>query len=180
VGDVLTITPGTWTGPAVDTDTVQMMRCTNVCTPHGDANATSYTVASGDLGSILRVRETASNAGGDTVVWSARYVGPVINASAAASVLKSTGTTVLRNSKGVTLALATRPRGATAASVKTRPAVVVRRAHGVGGKLSAWACPAKLGAGAPKCSAKVRLRRSATLRIPASVKGSLRVVVIRR
>jgi hypothetical protein len=64
--------------------------------------------------------------------------------------------------------------------VTTKPAVVVRRAHGVGGKLSAWACPAKLGAGAPKCSARVRLRGSATLRLPASVKGALRVVVVKR
>jgi hypothetical protein len=164
----------------VDTDTVQLMRCTNVCTARGDANVTSYTVASGDLGAILRVRETASNAGGDTVVWSARYVGPVLNAQAAASVLKSTGTTVLRNAKGVTLALASHPRGAVAASVKTLPAVLVRRAARVSGKLSAWACPVKLGAGAPKCSAKVSLRRTATLRLPASVKGPLRVVVVKR
>jgi hypothetical protein len=179
VGDVLTITPGVWTGPAVDTDTVQMMRCTNVCTARGDANVSSYTVASGDLGAILRVRETASNAGGDTVVWSARYVGPVINASAAASVLRN-ATVKLRNSKGVTLAMASRPRGATAASAKTRPAATVRRAAGVRGKLSAWACQAALGNGAPKCSKKVSVRRSATLRLPASVKGALRIVVVKR
>jgi hypothetical protein len=179
VGDVLTITPGVWTGPAVDTDTVQLMRCTNVCAARGDANVTSYTVASGDLGAILRVRETASNAGGDTVVWSARYVGPVLNASAAASVLEN-ASVKLRNAKGVTLAVASRPRGATAASAKTRPAATVRRAAHVRGNLSAWACQAALGNAAPRCSKRVRLRKAATLRLPASVKGALRVVVIKR
>jgi hypothetical protein len=179
VGDVLSITPGVWTGPAVDTDTVQMMRCTNVCTARGDANVRSYTVVSGDLGAILRVRETASNAGGATVVWSARYVGPVLNAQAASSVLRH-GTVKLRNSKGVTLATAARPRAVTAAA--GRPLVRLRRAGHVKGKLTAWACPAALGSGPtpPKCSRKVSLRRRATLRLPASATGALRVVVVKR
>jgi hypothetical protein len=94
-------------------------------------------------------------------------------------VLKN-ATVKLRNSKGVTLALASRPKGATAASVKTRPAATVRRAAGVRGKLSAWACQAALGNAAPRCSKRVRLRKAATLRLPASVKGALRVVVIKR
>ena len=70
------ITPGVWTGPTLTTDTVELMRCTNVCVRTGSPNLSSYTVANGDLGAILRVKETAANAGGATVVWSARYVGP--------------------------------------------------------------------------------------------------------
>jgi hypothetical protein len=136
-------------------------------------------VASADLGAILRVRETASNAGGDTVVWSARYVGPVLNAQAATSVLRH-ATVALRNSKGVTLATASRPRGAQAASAKTRPAATVRRARHVSGKLSAWACQAALGTGAPRCSAKVTLKKTATLRLPATITGALRIVVVKR
>jgi hypothetical protein len=178
VGDVLGITPGVWTGPAVTTDAVQLMRCTNVCTARGAANVASYTVASGDLGAILRVRETAANAGGATVVWSARYVGPVINAQAATSVLRSRPV-ALRNAKGVTLAVASRPRGAVAAAA--RPAIQLRRGGHVAGKLTAWACPAALGTSPtpPPCSRKVTLRRTATLRLPASATGALRIVVVK-
>jgi hypothetical protein len=175
---VLGITPGVWTGPAVTTDAVQLMRCTNVCTARGAANVASYTVASGDLGAILRVRETAANAGGATVVWSARYVGPVINAQAATSVLRSRPV-ALRNAKGVTLAVASRPRGAVAAAA--RPAIQLRRGGHVAGKLTAWACPAALGTSPtpPPCSRKVTLRRTATLRLPASATGALRIVVVK-
>ena len=95
----MSATPGTWSGPAVVTDTTEMMRCTNVCVPRGTANGKTYTIADSDLGAILRVRETASNAGGETTVWSARYVGPVISAQAAAAVL-ATGETALRNAQG--------------------------------------------------------------------------------
>jgi hypothetical protein len=181
VGDVLSIAAGTWTGPALTSDTTQMMRCTNVCTARGPANRDTYTVASGDLGAILRVRETAANAGGDTVVWSARYVGPIINGQAAAAVLKA-GTTALKNSKGTTLALARVPAHAAAAAkrAKARLAVTLRRAHGVRGKLVAWACPAALGTGAPRCSAKVNVRRAATLRLPAGASHRVRVVVVKK
>jgi hypothetical protein len=124
------------------------------------------------------VRETASNAGGDTVVWSARYVGPVLNAQSAAAVLKA-GTTPLKNAKGATVAVAVMPRHAAAAAArKARRAVTVRRARGVPGKLVAWACPAALGTGAPRCSAKVSLGRAAKLRLPAT--GRLRVVVVKQ
>ena len=109
VGDTVTATPGTWSGPAVTADVTEMMRCTNVCVPRGTANARTYTIADSDLGAILRVRETASNVGGETVVWSARYVGPVISAQAAAAVLNA-GETALRNAQGSTLALATAVR----------------------------------------------------------------------
>jgi hypothetical protein len=138
------------------------MRCTNVCVPRG---GTAYTITAGDLGAILRVRETAANAGGESTVWSARYVGPVLTSAAAAAVL-GTGETALRNARGSTLALA---------KAGSRGKVKLRRPAKVKGKLVAWACPAAVGE-AP-CSARVSLRRSATLRLPAA--GKLRVVVIR-
>jgi hypothetical protein len=68
IGDSLSITNGVWTGPLVSTETTQMMRCTNICATTGPSNVSSYAIIAADLGAILRVRETASNAGGDTVV----------------------------------------------------------------------------------------------------------------
>jgi hypothetical protein len=184
VGDTVTMTPGTWSGPVVTSDTTELMRCTNVCVPRGAPNDRTYTIADGDLGAILRVRETASNAGGSTTVWSARYVGPVVSAQAGAAVLTS-GVTRLRNAQGRTLALAKLSR-ATAAAAKAkakakRPKVTLRRPAKVKGKLVAWACPATISAGAtpPPCSAKVTLRRSATLTLPPSTAGKVRVVVVR-
>jgi hypothetical protein len=184
VGDTVTMTPGTWSGPVVSADTTEMMRCTNVCVSRGAANDRTYTVADSDLGAILRVRETASNVGGETTVWSARYVGPVINAQAAAAVLTS-GETALRNAQGTTLALA-KLSGATvarasAAKPKAGAKVTLRRPAKVKGNLVAWACPAAIGAGEtpPPCSPRVSLRKSATLRLPASTAGKVRVVVIR-
>jgi hypothetical protein len=186
VGDTVSMTPGTWSGPPVTADLTEMMRCTNVCVPRGAANDRTYTVADSDLGAILRVRETASNAGGETTVWSARYVGPVVNAQAAAAVLTS-GETPLRNAQGTTLALATLSgtkagvAHASAAKPEAGAKVTLRRPAKVKGNLVAWACPAAISAGEtpPPCSARVSLRKSATLRLPASTAGKVRVVVIR-
>jgi hypothetical protein len=182
VGGAVTMTPGSWSGPVVTSDVTELMRCTNVCVPRG--NDRSYTIADSDLGAILRVRETASNAGGETTVWSARYVGPVVSAQAAAAVLTS-GVTALRNARGSTIALArlARPAGAarSASAKPKRMKIKLRRAAKVKGKLVAWACPASMGAGAtpPPCSAKVTLRKAAKLKLPASTAGKVRVVVVR-
>jgi hypothetical protein len=179
VGDTVTMTPGTWSGPVVNSRTTELMRCTNVCVPRGAAG-TAYTIADSDLGAILRVRETASNAGGSTTVWSARYVGPVVSAQAAAAVLTS-GTTRLRNAKGSTLALAKLSAARASAAKAKRAKVTLRRSPKVGGELVAWACPATISAGAtpPPCSAKVTLRKAATLSLPPSTTGKVRVVVVR-
>jgi hypothetical protein len=115
------------------------------------------------------------------VVWSSRYVGPVVNAQSAAAVLKA-GTTALRNAQGETLAVATLSKpGVAHASAAKAPKVSLRRPAKVKGKLLAWACPATITAGAtpPPCSKKVTLRRKATLKLPASTAGNVRVVVIR-
>ena len=82
VGDAITVTPGTWSGPIVTSDVVQMMRCTNACVAAGPANVASYDITNADLGAILRVQETASNSGGSTVLWTSNYVGPVTSAAA--------------------------------------------------------------------------------------------------
>ncbi len=192
VGDVLSITAGVWTGPAVTTDTVQLMRCTNVCQSDGAAGASAYTIAGSDVGAILRVRETAANVSGDTVVWSASYVGPVISTSAGVAVLAG-GQVAIRTDQGMTLAtaqLAPAPAAMTAdiriAGVTRRrapgrgPTVTLHRAHGVRGSLTAWVCPVTLNPdGSPRaCSARVALRARARLELPASMTGRLRVVVI--
>src|SRR4029079_9950541 len=119
-------------------------RCTNVCVTRGPANPSSYTVVDADIGSILRVRETATNAGGATVIWSARYVGPILGAQGASAVL-SNKEAPLKNAKGETLAFAklSGVASAAAAAAKARgPKVALRRPGKVKGKLTAWACPA--------------------------------------
>ena len=183
------IIAGVWSGPPVSTDIVQMMRCTNACVADGAANATSYTIASGDVGAILRVRETASNLGGSTIVWSARYVGPVMSAASGAAVLAS-GRVALRNPQGATLALArlvAGPAVAQASRVVFAPAAMgrvlhLRRAPSVRGRLVAWACSLAIGpSGPPACTAKVVLHQAvATVRLPLSMQGKVRIVVVRR
>ena len=171
-----------WTGPTLTSDTVELMRCTNVCTRVGSTNLSAYTVANADLGAILRVKETAANAGGSTVVWSARYVGPVVGTQGASAVLSSREAP-LRSASGETLALARLSGGASAAAAKPKsgPKVALRRPSGVKGKLTAWACPATVEAGAtpPPCSKKVKLVKKATLSLPATTDGKVRVVVVR-
>ncbi len=192
VGDTLTVTPGVWSGPTVDIDTVQIMSCTSSCAPVGAANASGYLIASTDLGAILRVRETASNSGGPTVVWSAQYVGPVTSAAAGTAVLKPRNSVAVRNTRGQVLATAqlqapaaARQAHLRAVAAAARPGirtVAVRRARAVTGRLSAWACPVAVpGSNAPlKCTAKVRLGAAATVTLPAGMTGRVRVVVVRR
>jgi hypothetical protein len=190
VGGVLSITPGVWTGPAVTSDATQVMRCTNICTAITSAGA--YTIATADIGAILRLRETAGNAGGSTVVWSAQYVGPVSSLGSASTVLAS-GQAVLRNYKGTELAVAQVSSAASMTafiSVPGRAArrgavtrrVTVRRARGMRGSLRAWVCPMSTNrGGAPlPCTRQVSLRVSAMFKLPASMTGRVRVVVVRK
>ncbi|MDA0181890.1 S8 family serine peptidase [Solirubrobacter phytolaccae] len=182
VGDDVTITPGTWSGPPVVTDVTELMRCTNVCVSRGTASP--YTIATGDLGAILRVRETASNVGGTTIVWSARYVGPVVSSSSGSLTL-STREAPVRNADGSTLAFARLSGGASAAAAKPKaasgPKVALRRPGKVKGKLVAWACPVSNDPGATPapCSAKMTLKKKATLKLPAGTTGKVRVVVVK-
>ena len=195
------ITPGVWTGgPTVGNDTVQIMSCTNVCASAGPANAASYLILTTDLGAILRIRETATNVGGATVVWSARYVGPVISIAAGSSMLKPSASIAVKNTSGQTLATARlhsqpatgddRPMLAQAASARpgagrTVRVVTVKRAKGITGPLSAWVCPVPAAGSTtqPKCTTKQRVNAAesaASVKLPASMTGKLRVVVVRR
>ena len=188
VGDDLTITPGTWSGPKVDSELVQMMRCTNSCVATGQPNTATYTIHNADLGAILRVQDTATNQGGSVSLWSARYVGPVSSAAAGSAVLRDAASVRVRGSTGQTLATAQMQtllgaNAARAAAAKHPPARVLNlhRGHGVTGTLQAWVCPVPVGSAPPaKCSAKVTLRRAATMTLPASMSGKLRIVVVRR
>ncbi|HEY2319666.1 MAG TPA: hypothetical protein VGH67_15270 [Solirubrobacteraceae bacterium] len=201
VGGVLSVADGVWTGPAVAADTTQIMRCTNACT--AISSGASYTIATADIGAILRLRESASNAGGTTVVWSAQYVGPVASSASATAVLAA-GQAVLRNADGDPLATAQLSSGSVVAThallARTRRVaravgrtvrgasavmrvITVRRAPKVRGALRAWVCPAAVARGAAPapCTRQVTIRgRSATLRLPAAVTGRVRVVVVRR
>jgi hypothetical protein len=76
LGQTLTAAPGTWTGSP--TFAYQWVRCPasggapdgSDCAVIGGASTTAYVVASGDVGSRLRVRVTASNADGAATVAS--------------------------------------------------------------------------------------------------------------
>jgi hypothetical protein len=182
VGDDVTMTPGTWAGTPVVTDTTEMMRCTNTCVSRGTSSP--YTIVTGDLGAVLRVRETATNAGGTTIVWSAKYVGPVVS-NASGSLTLSTREAPVRNADGSTLAFARLSGGAVAAAAAAKPKkasgpkVALRRPGKVKGKLVAWACPVAVGDTPAPCSAKVTLKKQATLTLPAGTTGKVRVVVVR-
>ena len=149
VGDTVTATPGTLSGPAVTTDVTELMRCTNVCVARGAANDRTYTIADSDLGAILRVRETASNGGGadDGLVVALRRPG---HQRAGRRRGADRGETALRNAQGATLARgeAVGPAAhASAAKPKRERRSPCAGRPGVKGKLVAWACPATVSAG---------------------------------
>ena len=185
VGDVLGLTRATWAGPALTGDVTQWMRCTNVCSAIGPPDASSYTIAANDVGAVIRVRETASNAVGSTSAWSTNYIGPVTSAASAAVVLGSGARALLRSARGAVLASAqlTALAAATANSGRRSPARIVEltRARSVHGTLQAWACPlaGKRGGPPPACSARASLRSAAIMRLPVGAAGRVRVVVIR-
>jgi len=160
------------------------MRCTNVCVAVGTANAGWYTITGADLGSILRVQETASNSGGSTVLWTATYVGPVTSAAAGFALVGHRQAAVL-NADGVALATAQVKAMSVAADAHIAAVggrvLKLHRAPGVKGPLHAWACPASVPAGGPPppCTAAVKVRRNGTLQLPATMTGKVRVIVVR-
>ena len=78
LGQTLTAAPGTWTGDPAPTFSYQWVRCPasggaadgSDCAVIGGASTTAYVVASGDVGSRLRVRVTGSNSDGNVTVAS--------------------------------------------------------------------------------------------------------------
>lgn len=185
VGDRLTVTAGRWTGSHVQSHVTQVMRCTNTCVPAGPSNVRTYTIKAADIGSVLWVKETATNAFGSTTVWSARSVGPVRSASSAAVVLSGRQAT-LRNSRGATLAFASvrspSPSGNFGRLRSASRVIGLRRARGVAGPVWAWVCAVggTAGGSPPGCTSRVPLRARATVQLPASMTGKVRVVVVRR
>jgi hypothetical protein len=183
-GDTLAVTPGRWTGSAAGGDRTQVMRCTNTCVPAGPSNVRSYEIRPADVGSVLWVKETAWNAAGTTVVWSVGSVGPVRSTWAATVVLFG-GQGALRNFRGATLAFASidsRSPSSDHGRFRGGSRVLgLHRARGVSGSLTAWVCSmAGTAGGPPKCTARISLGARATARLPASMTGKVRVVVIRR
>ncbi|HUB03731.1 MAG TPA: hypothetical protein VMA76_01620 [Solirubrobacteraceae bacterium] len=192
VGDTLTIVQARWAG-SPRRKVTQLMRCTNVCVPVGASNATRYTITEADVGSVLRVRETARNRAGSAVVWSAGSVGPVVSLSSAA-VVPSGRRSALRNSRGAALAFArisapapsvdsVPEQGVNAAPAQARIRVLVlHRARGVRGQVTAWVCAvAGAASGAPpRCTARIALGAQASVELPGSITGRVRVVVVRR
>jgi len=184
VGDTITVTPATWSGPTVTIDTVQMMRCTNSCIAVGAADATSYTIVNGDVGAILRVRETASDSGGSTVLWTSSYVGPVTSVSAGFAVVGA-GQSAVRNADGAALATAQLNAMSVAADVHIARVpgrtIKLRRARGIRGPMHAWACPVAVPSSGPPlpCTAPMKLGLKGVLKVPASMTGKIRVIVVR-
>jgi glucose/arabinose dehydrogenase len=87
-GQTLTVTTGSWTGTQPITLSEQWRRCDSSganCTDISGATGTSYTLGSADVGSTIRVRETATNDGGSGFVDSAQTA--VVTASYSATVL---------------------------------------------------------------------------------------------
>ncbi|MBE2317575.1 OmpA family protein [Solirubrobacter sp. CPCC 204708] len=69
VGHTLTGTPGTWTAPPLTSYGYAWLRCDGAganCSPIAGANALTYTATAGDLGSTLRLRETAAGVDADS------------------------------------------------------------------------------------------------------------------
>jgi hypothetical protein len=183
VGDRLTVTAGRWAGSPLQSDFTQVMRCTNTCVPAGPSNVRTYTIKVADVGSVLWVRETATNAGGAAIVWSARSVGPVRSASAAAAVLSGRHA-VLRNSRGAALAFVSlsspSPDGDFGPLRAASRVIGLRRARGVAGQLWAWVCAVGRTADGspPTCTSRISLGARATVRLPASITGKVQVVVV--
>ena len=72
VGSTLTASSGTWSDPAAALS-YSWRRCDDAgnCTPIDGATGTAYTLTSGDVGSSIRIRVTAANAGGQNTATSA-------------------------------------------------------------------------------------------------------------
>ena len=187
VSDTLSFTPGSWSGPHVDTDTTQMMRCTNACY----IVSWRERVQLHDHGRRPR-RDPPRPRNRDQrrrlhrhLVRAVRRAGVERHGRIRRRVRRRQR--ALRNSQGAALASASLQTNVTTNLASARPesrpsgTLVVRRGRKVTGALKAWACPvANQATGAPaKCTPIVRMRSRASLTVPASMNGRLRVVVRR-
>jgi hypothetical protein len=71
VGQLLTATTGTWNGTQPITYAYQWQRCSSTCADVSGATGATYTPASADAGSTMRVRVTATNTAGSAAATSA-------------------------------------------------------------------------------------------------------------
>jgi hypothetical protein len=69
VGETLTVTPGVWSGPAPIAISYQWQRCWSGCSDTPGATGATYALGAGDLGFVVGVVVTASNAGGSTTAF---------------------------------------------------------------------------------------------------------------
>jgi len=204
VGQRLAATPGTWS-PA-GSISYQWKRSTRTgWAAIAGATGTSFTPGSDDVGDRIEVVVSAANPYGTTSA-TAVAVGPVTAAPAItstrsgssklpvtrstsrASAVVSGAKRALRTSRGRRLAVAQvasalaraagRGRGKAA---QTARKILIRRSAGVTGSLRAWVCaaPSAKPARAGSCTRPVTLRSAATLTVPASIRGSVWVVVAR-
>ena len=152
--------------------------------PARRANDKTYTIADSDLGAILRVRETASNVGGETVgvVGALRRPGRLRPGRRRGADQRARR--ALRNAQGTTLALAKLSGAGSRAPARQE----AKRAEGhaappgqVKGKLVAWACPATIERG--RHAAAVQRQGHAAqvgdAAPPRDRTGKVRVVVVR-
>jgi len=75
VGQVLTVSVGTWTGIPAPTLTHQWRRCDSAgsnCTDIAGATSATYTIVTGDIGATIRVVETGTNATSNASATSAQ------------------------------------------------------------------------------------------------------------
>ena len=90
-GETLTTSSGSWSGSS-NTYTYQWLRCSSSaggCSEIGSATGITYNVGSGDAGSTIRVRVTATNGSGSNTALSAA-TGPVSSGQAPSNTSKPT------------------------------------------------------------------------------------------
>lgn len=117
VGSALTANAGTWQGPS-PTFAFQWSRCLSdgsSCTPMSSATGQSYTPASADLGTALRVTVTATNKNGTTVATSA----PTSVIAAAAPTPPPTTTTTTTSTSTTSTTSTTTPTSTTTGTTTT-------------------------------------------------------------
>jgi F5/8 type C domain len=71
VGETLTVTPGEWSGLQPIAFAFQWQRCWNGCTEISGATGSTYALGAADVGFVVAVVVTATNAGGSTTAFSA-------------------------------------------------------------------------------------------------------------
>jgi hypothetical protein len=88
VGEVLSSSPGTWSGTAPIVFTAQWQRCAPGCSNIAGATASTYTLAPADAGAVVRVVATATNNVGSAQA-SSTQLGPIATIAPSAAQIKA-------------------------------------------------------------------------------------------